>query len=127
MRITLAFGALVIPALIEIEPAVAGATEQFADLNDHVLDDPRLRISFHDGRNFLKTTSRKFDVVTADPIHPWAHGSVYLYTVEYYQLAKAPIRVASISSSRAPSASGRRCGSRIFRRSMNFELQPPAS
>jgi tetratricopeptide (TPR) repeat protein len=83
-------------ALVEIEPAVTGATEQFADLNDHVLDDPRLRISFQDGRNFLKTTSRKFDVITADPIHPWAYGSVYLYTVEYYQLAKARLNQGGI-------------------------------
>ena len=40
-----------------------------------------------DGRNFLKTTTQKFDVITADPVHPWAAGSAYLYTTDYYKEA----------------------------------------
>ena len=49
-------------------------------MNGDPLGDPRLRVAIQDGRNFLKTTSRRFDVITADPIHPWTSGSVYLYT-----------------------------------------------
>ena len=74
--------------LVEIEPAVLGSGHLFAHVNDDVLrKDPRLEIIIQDGRNFVKTTNRKFDVITADPVHPWAAGSAYLYTTEYYAQA----------------------------------------
>jgi spermidine synthase len=73
----------------EIEPVVLGARPFFAAVNGDPLGDPRLRIRIQDGRNFLKTTPRRFDVITADPIHPWTSGSVYLYTSEYYRIARA--------------------------------------
>ncbi len=74
-------------ALAEIEPAILGAEPHFAASNGRPLSDPRLRVYLEDGRNFLKTTTRRFDVITADPIHPWTRGSGYLYTEEYYRLA----------------------------------------
>ncbi len=72
----------------EIEPAVLGARPFFAAVNGDPLGDPRLRVRIQDGRNTLKTTPRRFDVITADPIHPWTSGSVYLYTREYYRIAR---------------------------------------
>lgn len=72
--------------VVEIEPAVRGAAMQFADLHDAVLSDPRVEIAWQDGRNHLQTTRERFDVVTADPIHPWAQGAAYLYTTEYYAM-----------------------------------------
>jgi spermidine synthase len=41
----------------------------------------------NDGRNFLRTTRETFDVITADPIHPWSGGAAYLYTAEYFRVA----------------------------------------
>jgi spermidine synthase len=73
--------------LVEIEPAVFGGAALFRHVNRDVLNDPRLEVVIQDGRNFLKTTPRQFDVITADPIHPWNAGAVYLYTREYYELA----------------------------------------
>ena len=73
--------------LAEIEPAVLDATRLFSAANGDPLDDPRLRVHLEDGRNFLKTTAERFDVITADPIHPWTRGSGYLFTREYYTLA----------------------------------------
>jgi len=73
--------------LAEIEPAVLGVARTFARYNHDVLDDPRLRVVFNDGRNFLLTTRERFDVITADPIHPWFGGAGYLYTREYFDLA----------------------------------------
>lgn len=82
--------------LVEIAPKVVGGARTFGDYNHHVLDDPRLRVVFNDGRNFLLTTPEKFDVITADPIHPWAQGASYLYTVEYFRLASAHLRPGGI-------------------------------
>jgi spermidine synthase len=73
--------------LLEIEPEVTGAARTFEKYNNAVLDNPKLKIIFNDGRNFLLTTRSKYDVITADPIHPWTQGSGYLYTTEYFKLA----------------------------------------
>ncbi len=69
----------------EIEEAMLGVARTFERWNSRVLDDPRLRIVFNDGRNLLSTTRERFDVVTADPIHPWSGGAGYLYTREYFR------------------------------------------
>lgn len=73
--------------LVEIEPKVLGVARTFAQYNHNVLDNPKLKIVFNDGRNFLLTTKEKFDVITADPVHPWFSGAGYLYTDEYFRLA----------------------------------------
>ena len=73
--------------LVDIEPAVLASGRFFDHVNEDVLHDPRLTVVIQDGRNFLKTTNQKFDVITADPVHPWAAGSAYLYTTDYYKQA----------------------------------------
>jgi len=69
----------------EIEEGVLGVARTFSSWNGNVLENPKLQIVFNDGRNFLATTKEKFDVITADPIHPWSGGAGYLYTVEYFR------------------------------------------
>ena len=71
--------------LAEIEPGVFGATRTFGRWNHDALNSPKLRIVRNDGRNFLWTTRERFDVITADPIHPWSGGAAYLYTDEYFR------------------------------------------
>ncbi|MFQ5600820.1 MAG: tetratricopeptide repeat protein, partial [Candidatus Krumholzibacteriia bacterium] len=56
--------------------------------NGGALDDERLQVVVQDGRNHLLTTKKKYDVITADPIHPWAYGAAYLYTTEYYAMIR---------------------------------------
>lgn len=73
--------------LAEIEPKVIGVARTFFKYNHDVLDNPKLKVVINDGRNYLLTTKEKFDVITADPIHPWFSGAGYLYTTEYFRLA----------------------------------------
>jgi spermidine synthase len=73
--------------LAEIEPKVLGVARTFGIYNHYVMDNPKLKIVFNDGRNFLMTTKEKFDVITADPIHPWFSGAGYLYATQYFKLA----------------------------------------
>ena len=61
--------------LAEIEPKVLGVARTFGIYNHYVMDNQKLKIVFNDGRNFLMTTKEKFDVITADPIHPWFSGA----------------------------------------------------
>lgn len=78
--------------LVEIEPKVLGVAKTFAQYNHDVLEHPKVAIVFNDGRNFLLTTDRMFDVITADPIHPWFRGAGYLYASEYFGLAARHLR-----------------------------------
>ncbi len=52
----------------------------------HPLEDPRVSIHIEDGRLFLQTTDRTFDIITAEPPPPKNAGIVNLYTREYFQL-----------------------------------------
>ncbi|MEW6719329.1 MAG: fused MFS/spermidine synthase [Thermodesulfobacteriota bacterium] len=82
--------------LAEIEPKVLGVARTFSKYNHAVLDNPKLRIVFNDGRNHLMTTTERYDVITADPIHPWFSGAGYLYTSEYFRLAASRLRPGGI-------------------------------
>ena len=82
--------------LVEIEAQVLGVARTFEAYNHHVLDNPKVRIVLNDGRNFLMTTNKTFDVITADPIHPWFKGAGYLYASEYFELAAKRLRPGGV-------------------------------
>lgn len=82
--------------LVEIEEQVLGVARTFEKYNHRVLDNPRVRVVLNDGRNFLMTTNSKFDVITADPIHPWFKGAGYLYASEYFALAAEHLRPGGV-------------------------------
>jgi spermidine synthase len=88
--------------LAEIEPGVPPATRTFAPWNHEVLDSPKLQVVFNDGRNHLATTDERFDVITADPIHPWAGGAAYLYTSEFFELVARRLRPGGVASQWLP-------------------------
>jgi predicted membrane-bound spermidine synthase len=52
----------------------------------HPLRDPRVQVHIEDGRFFLLTTQRRFDLITAEPPPPGAAGIENLYSQEYFRL-----------------------------------------
>jgi spermidine synthase len=58
----------------------------YPDEADRPLHDPRVRVHIEDGRYFLQTTDRRFDLITGEPPPPGIAGVVNLYTREYFQL-----------------------------------------
>jgi hypothetical protein len=52
----------------------------------HPLEDPRVQVHIEDGRFFLLTTRRRFDLITAEPPPPGAAGIENLYSEEYFRL-----------------------------------------
>ncbi len=84
--------------LAEIEPGVLGVARVFGIDNHYILNkpDPRLKVVFNDGRNHLLTTKDRFDVITADPVHPWFSGAGYLYSTEYFRLASQRLNPGGI-------------------------------
>lgn len=75
--------------IVDLERTVALATRRFEDLNHGVLDDPRVELVIDDGRNHLRTTDRRYDVMVIDSTHPRAVDSWILYTEEMYETAHA--------------------------------------
>ena len=84
--------------LAEIEPSVLNVARTFGVDNHYILNkpDPRLKVVFNDGRNHLLTTKERYDVITADPVHPWFSGSGYLYSTEYFRLASQRLNPGGI-------------------------------
>jgi len=50
------------------------------------LDDPRVEVHIEDGRYFMQTTKKRFDLITGEPPPPKKAGIVSLYTREYFSL-----------------------------------------
>ncbi len=88
--------------LAEIEEGALGVARNFAAWNHNVLDNPKLHVVLNDGRNYLATTQDQFDVITADPIHPWSGGAGYLYTAEYFRSVAARLAPGGIASQWLP-------------------------
>ncbi len=75
--------------VVEIEPAVVEAASFFAKENQNVLQDPRLNVVIGDGRNFLLSTPSTYDVISSELSNPWIGGVANLFTLEFYEAAKA--------------------------------------
>ncbi|MEW6355295.1 MAG: hypothetical protein AB1696_03140 [Planctomycetota bacterium] len=61
---------------------------QFADTNNRVYEDKRVRLIHDDGRNFLNLTAGTYDLITSEPPPPCHPGVGRLYSLEYYQACK---------------------------------------
>jgi spermidine synthase len=83
---------------VELSPAVVDAGVCFTEENHDILKDPRLTLQITDGRNYLLTTARNYDVITAEPMHPHLAGTVNLYTREYFELVRSRLRPGGICS-----------------------------
>jgi spermidine synthase len=85
--------------VVEISPEVIAASSRFfPEINHRVLDDPRVEVEIHDGRNFLLASPRTFDAVLSDSIHPRYAGNGSLYTRDYFELLRARLRPGGVAS-----------------------------
>ena len=89
-----------------------GAEIIFHDDGKDPLRDPRLSVHVEDGRFFLQTTERQFDLITAEPPPPWLAGVVNLYSREYFQLIYNRLREGGIATYWLPVAQLRESGAK---------------
>jgi spermidine synthase len=71
--------------VIELSPDILAAQAHLGEVNGDVVKNPLVHIRIDDGRLFMKLSTERFDMITADPIHPKISRVGYLYTKEYYQ------------------------------------------
>jgi spermidine synthase len=74
--------------VVELAGAVVRGARFFHAINYGVLARPNAHVRVDDGRNYLMLTPRRYDVVTADVIHPIYSGSGNLYSAEYFRLMR---------------------------------------
>jgi spermidine synthase len=68
---------------IEIAEEVVPAHRFFEHVNGRCWEDPRLDLRINDGRHFLHTTDRTYDVISVDPTDP---PVVYQYSRDFLQV-----------------------------------------
>ena len=83
--------------IVEIEPLVPKAVAaHFGDYNDHVVTDPKVTVEIDDGRHYLLTTDRTFDIITSDPLDPWIKGAATLFTEEFFQSMRRHLKPGGV-------------------------------
>jgi spermidine synthase len=90
--------------VIELEKATVDASRNFADLTnfEYTLDEfpyvvkPRLRILANDGRNYLSSGLKKYDVIISEPSNPWITGVSNLFTLDHFKTARENLKPGGI-------------------------------
>jgi spermidine synthase len=82
--------------VVELSDAIVEGASRFSAVNYDVMHNPRMSIRMGDGRNFLLTTQKKYDLITTDTIQPLDAGSTNLYSAEYYRLALAALKPGGV-------------------------------
>jgi len=82
--------------VVELSDAIVSGAAQFATVNYGALRDPRFTMELGDGRNYLLTTTEKYDLITTDTIQPFDAGSTNLYSAEYYRLAARSLKPGGV-------------------------------
>lgn len=75
--------------IAELDPmVVATCRENFADVNNHAFDEPRVHIEIGDALAFLRNSSTLYDLIVMDLTDPDDAESAPLYSTETYQLIR---------------------------------------
>ncbi len=78
---------------VELVPSVPVMLPVFFSDATDVLQNSRGRIIINDGRNYVRLTEKRYDVITVDPPPPVnAAGTTVLYSREFYEQGKKALR-----------------------------------
>jgi len=70
---------------VEIVGCLEETAAYFSESNYNIVADPRFRFHAQDGRNFVRTTRKKYDVIIVDLFQASDAGVGNLYTIEHFQ------------------------------------------
>lgn len=88
---------------VDIDPLVFEATEKFfTPYNNNALADPRVKKHVQDGRHFLETTRKKYDVIISEPPNIWVSGVSQLFTREFYRTVDEHLATGGILTQWSP-------------------------
>ncbi len=78
--------------VVELSSTIPQAAALWKKENNNVLENPRFALHIEDGRHYLLSTDKRFDVIMVDSTHPKAVDSWILYTKEFYELVKSRLK-----------------------------------
>ena len=89
--------------VVEIEPSVVAGARLFEKENHGVLDNPKVHIVVDDIGNFLRTTSGRYQVITADEKTADDYASNgFSYSLDYYELLRRHLAPGGIVAQWVP-------------------------
>ena len=75
--------------IVELSPDIVTiADRHLADINGKVSQQPNVRMYYTDGRNYLLTQDKRYDLISTNITGVWLASAANLYNQEFYQLAK---------------------------------------
>jgi spermidine synthase len=78
--------------VVDLNPDVEAINDLFTEVNGDVYHQPRFHFHNDDGRNYLVTTHKTYDLIIGDSTHPRAYDSWILYTEEFYRSAQKRLK-----------------------------------
>lgn len=90
--------------VIELERSIPEASRFFEDVNhlEYPLTDfpyvqmDRLTVINDDGRNYLASTDKQYDIILSEPSNPWITGVSDLFTTDHFRITKQRLRPGGI-------------------------------
>jgi spermidine synthase len=88
--------------VVDLNPDVEGINDLFTDVNGDVFHKPRFHFHEDDGRNYLVTSHKKYDLIISDSTHPRSYDSWILYTKNFYERVREQLRPGGIFAQWVP-------------------------
>lgn len=82
--------------VVELEPAVIEAGRAIVGGKIPALQDPRVTLTLNDARNTLLTERTKYDIIAAQPSHPWLARASNVFTKDFFELVKSRLNEGGI-------------------------------
>lgn len=82
--------------VVELSPEILEAQQALREVNDDVVNNPLVNVRIDDGRAYMRRSRKRYDMITADPIHPKVSRVGYLYTREYYESIRARLEEGGV-------------------------------
>jgi spermidine synthase len=84
------------------------------------LADPRIRLTFTDGRLALRNSERRYDLIEADGLEPSMAFSGNLYSREFFELVRSRLSPGGMLCSYVPTARTARTVAAVFPHALDF-------
>ena len=71
--------------VVDLNPDIEGINDLFTEVNGDVFHRDEFYFHEDDGRNYLVTCNKQYDLIIGDSTHPRAYDSWILYTQDFYE------------------------------------------
>jgi len=88
--------------VVDLNPDIEGINDLFTEVNGDVFHRDRFNFHNDDGRNYLVTCNKTYDLIIGDSTHPRAYDSWILYTEDFYENVRERLKPGGIFAQWVP-------------------------